>query len=195
MNRGRKKWWLILGVPVLGFALAPLPGLGLVFPIRDMAFGHPQWAHGSQPPKFVGLWVRDELVKHDFRGKAFYLLPDGRVAGMAGMTRRHWHFDNNTLFIDSVSMCGNCYAGNYTEAHTITFKSADELVAANKDKSEKRGITGTYRRFEITDALKAEVKRVQASDKYKSDENEDEWYRAYRILGAIEQFEAMSKYK
>ncbi|MEQ1823776.1 MAG: hypothetical protein ABL949_14810 [Fimbriimonadaceae bacterium] len=191
---GRKNWYLILGVPLLSFALAPFPfGMGMMFVVWDTVRGHPQWSHGSQPSKFVGLWVRDELVKHDFRGQAFYLLADGRVAGMAGMTRRHWHFDNNTLFVDSVSMCGNCYSGNLTTAHTIAFKGTDQLAAANKDTSAKRGITGTYRRIEITPALKAELNIVRTSEKYKSDELEDEWYRARYVLEAIEQFETMSK--
>lgn len=185
---GRKEWYFIIGVPLLSFAFAPFPGLGFGSNIRDILRGHPGWAHGSHPQKFVGLWIREEFVKHDFQGQAFYLMVNGRVAGRTGMTMRSWHFDRNTLFVDSFSTCGNCYAGNLTTAHTIMFTAPDQMVAASKDASAKRGITGTYRRVEITDALKTEMKRLVNADKYL-----DEWYKARAILGAIEQFEVMSK--
>src|SRR5438105_5040543 len=107
-RRGRNKMYFIIGVPLLCIALAPFPlGLGMIYPIRDILRGHPQWPHGAQPLNFVGLWIRDESVMYDFVGQAFYLMPDGRFAGLSGMTERRWHFDKNYLFIDSVSRCGN----------------------------------------------------------------------------------------
>jgi hypothetical protein len=184
---GSKIWYFIIGVPLLSFAFAPFPGLGLGSNIRDILRGHPGWAHGSHPQKFVGLWIRDDLVRHDFRGQAFYLLADGRVAGMAGMTERRWHYDDDRLFIDSVSRCGNCYDGQHTAEHAVTFSGADKMTAINADKSATRGIMGTYNRVEITDTLKSKMNHLAKSNKY-----DEEWDGARVVLAAIKQFELMS---
>ena len=187
---GRNKWCFILGVPLLSFALAPFPlGCGMIYPIGDTLRGHPQGAHGSQPQNFVGLWIREETVMYDFLGQAFYLMPDGRFAGMGGMTQRRWHFDDNRLFIDSVSRCGNCYRGNVTTEHDIKFVDADQMIVTNQDKLAKRGIAGKYRRVEITGALKSEMSRLEEST------NEGESFKARTVLRAIEQFEILSKLK
>jgi hypothetical protein len=170
------------------FALAPFPlGLGMIYPIRDHLRGHPEGPHGTQPRNFVGLWIREESVKYDFLGQAFYLMPDGRFAGMPGMTKRRWHFDDDCLYIDSVSLCGNCYQGNVTSEHTIKFIAADHLLVTNRNMNVKRGITGQYRRVEITDAFKSELSRLEES----SDEGES--FKARSALRAIEQFEILSK--
>jgi hypothetical protein len=186
---GRNKWYLIVGVPLLWFVLAPfsLFGCGMIYPIMDTLRGHPQGAHGSHPQKFAGLWIRDEYVEFDFLGQAFYLLPEGRFAGMMGMTERRWHFDDNCLFIDAVSRCGNCYAGNVTTEHTIRFDGADQLLVTNKDKNATRGIAGRYRRVEIDAALKKEMtQRAKSTD-------DEQSFKARMVLQAIDQFEHLSK--
>lgn len=185
---GRNKWYFIVGVPLLSFALAPFPlGCGMIYPIGDTLRGHPQGTHGTQPQNFVGLWIREETVMYDFLGQAFYLMPDGRVAGMMGMTETRWHFDDDCLFTDSVSHCGNCYQGNVTDVHTIEFAGADQMIVTNMVKNDKRGIAGKYRRVEINSALKSEMSRLKES----SDESES--FKAHTVLRAIEQFEILSK--
>lgn len=187
---GRNKWCFIVGVPLLCFALAPFPlGCGMIYPISDTLRGHPQGPHGAQPQNFVGLWIRDEAVMYDFLGQAFYLMPDGRFAGMGGMTERRWHFDDNCFFIDSVSRCGNCYQGNVTDEHTIRFIGADQLFVTNRDEDANRGIAGKYRRVEINGALKSEMSRLKDSV------NEGESFKAHTVLRALEQFELLSKLK
>ena len=187
---GRNKWCFIIGVPLLCFALAPFPvGCGMIYPIRDTLRGHPQGTHGTQPPNFVGLWIREETVMYDFFGQAFYLMPSGRLAGMTGMTETRWHFDDNCLFVDAVSRCGNCYQGNVTDKHTVKFVGADRMIVTNKDKNEETGIAGNYRRVEITNALRSQMNRLHDSS------NDVERFKARTVLRAIEQFETLSKLK
>lgn len=183
---GRNKMCFILGMPVL-FALAPFPGFGMFFPIRDALRGHPEGPHRTQPQKFVGLWIRDKSVIYDFLGQSFYLMSDGRFAGMSGMTARRWHFDNNCLFIDSVSLCGNGYQGNVTTEYSINFVDADQLIVTNRNETAMRGISGRYRRVEITGALKAELSRLEKS------KDEGVSFKARSELMAIKQFENLSK--
>jgi len=186
----RKKWHFIVGVPLFSYALAPFPlGCGMIYPIRDTLRGHPERPHGTQPQNLVGLWIRDEPVMYDFLGQSFYLMPDGKFAGMSGMTVRRWHFDDSRLFIDSVSRCGNCYQGNVTTDHTIRFVGADYLFVTNRDMNAKRGIRGKYRRIEVDSALKSEMSRLQDSP------DEGESFKARTVLGAIEQFETLSSLK
>jgi hypothetical protein len=185
---GRYKIVFIVGVPLLGFALAPFPlGLAMIYPIRDSLRGHPEGPHGVQPAKFVGLWICDESVMYDFVGQAFYLMPDGRFAGMPGMTVRRWHYDNDCLFIDSVSRCGNCYRGNVTTEHTIKSLGADQLVVTNRNEGAKRGIAGRYRKVEITGALKSELSLLKEST------DEGVSFKARTLERVIGQFENLSK--
>jgi len=187
---GKNKWYFIVGVPLLSFALAPFPlGCGMIYPIRDTLRGHPQGTHGTQPQNFVGLWIREETVIYDFLGQAFYLMPDGRIAGMMGMTETRWHFDDDCLFTDSVSHCGNCYQGNVTDVHTIEFVGADQMIVTNKDKNAERGIAGKYRRVDITSALKSEMNSLEDSS------NDVERFKSRTVLRVIEQFENLSKLK
>jgi hypothetical protein len=191
-----RKWTLrnwayfIVGLLLLGFAFAPLPiGLGMMYPITDALRGHPVGPHGAQPKNLVGLWVREESVMYDFVGQAFYLMPDGRLAGMSGMTTRRWHFDEGRLFVDSVSRCGNCYRGNVTAEYTIRFSGPDQLLVNNTDKNGRRGIAGKYRRVGVTGALKSRMSRLaKATD-------EAESFRGRMVLKAIENFEALSQFK
>ncbi len=186
----RYKVFFIVGVPLLFFALTPFPlGCGMIYPIRDTLRGHPQGSHGTQPQKLVGLWIRDESMTFDFLGQAFYLMPDGRFAGMPGLTERRWHFDDNTLFIDSVSRCGNCYQGNITTEHTIRFVGADQLFVTSRNKKAQRGVAGKYQRVETTDALKSNMARLQES------KDEGESFKSLSVLRAIKQFENLSKLK
>lgn len=185
----KRKWYFIVGVPLLWFALAPfsLFGCGMIYPIVDTLRGHPEGAHGSHPPKFAGLWIRDESIEFDFVGQAFYLLPDGRFAGMTGMTERRWHFDDGRLFIDSVSRCGNCYQGNLTAEHTVRFEGADVLFVTNARKAATRGIMGRYRRFKVDEDLKSRLTHLaKATDEPKS-------FRGRMALTAIERFELYSR--
>jgi hypothetical protein len=186
-SRGRM--YFIVGVPLLCAALAPFPGCGLMYPIRDTLRGHPQGPHGTQPKNLVGFWIREESVMYDFLGQAFYLMPDGRFAGMRGMTVRRWHFDDDRLFIDSVSRCGNCYRGNVTAEHTIRFVGAEQLVVTNRDENAKRGVGGKYRRVEIDDALRSEMSRLSEST------DDGESFKARTVLRAIEHFETLSQFK
>jgi len=163
--------------------------MGMIYPIKDSLRGHPQKPHGTQPPKFVGFWIREETVMFDFVGEAFYLMPDGTFAGRSGMTSRHWHFDNNRLFVDSISRCGNCDRGNVTTEYTVNFVDSEQLLITNRDKSAKRGIGGTYRMVKITDDLKANLARMQES------KDEDKSFKARCAIAAIEQFESLSNLK
>lgn len=186
----RNKMYFIVGVPLVCFALAPFPiGCGMIYPISDNLRGHPQKPHGAQPQHFVGLWIREESVMYDFLGQAFYLMPDGRFAGMQGMTVRRWHFDDECLFIDSVSRCVNCYQGNVTTEHTTKFNGADQLYITNRNENTTRGLAGNYLRVEITNELKSDLS-LQAESK-----DEGESFKARCVLRAIEQFETLSGQK
>lgn len=187
----RNKWTLIIGTLLLGFVLVPFPiGMGMIYPIRDVLRGHPEGAHGTQPERFVGLWIREEAVRFDFQGQAFYLMPNGLVAGLNGMSSRRWHYDNNKFFTDTVSRCGNCYAGNITSAFKIEFRGNDEMVATNLDKETTRGIGGRYRRVEITDALKVEMKSLSDSE----DENLNSKGRnVLRVIEAVGNYRKASR--
>lgn len=177
-----------IGVPLLCIGFGPFPyGCGLAYPIMDNLRGHPDRPHGNQPRQFVGLWVRDESVIFDFQGQAFYLLPDGRVAGMQGMTVRRWHVDKDRFFVDSVSRCGNCYRGNVTAEYNVAFKGPSEMVVKNRDASVTRGIMGTYHKVSITDALRSDLNRRKDS------KNESESFKAIHLLRVIEHCESMRK--
>lgn len=185
----RHLWFFIIGAPLVGFALGPFPGLGMIYRITDSLRGHPQGPHGTQPARFTGLWVRDESVLYDFLGQAFYLMPDGRFAGMRGMTERRWHFDANRLFIDAVSRCGNCYAGNVTTELKIVFKGDDEMTVIDGSVISQRGIVGRYRRFEITDHLRLDLTLLAEST------DEEESFKARCVLRAIKDSESLSKFE
>jgi hypothetical protein len=183
----RHKWWLIVGAPLLWIVLAPFPtGLGMIYPIWDILRGHPAGRHGAQPQNLVGFWIRDEVEMYDFLGTAFYLMPDGRFAGMPGMTVRRWHFDDDRLFVDAVSRCGNCYRGSATTQYTIQLVGADRLLVTPVDKDADRGIGGSYLKVEINPALRSRMGRLEKSVE------EDESFRARTVLMAIEQHEVMS---
>lgn len=159
----------------------------MIYHISDFFRGHPQGYHGTQPARFVGLWVRDESVIYDFLGQAFYLMPDGRFAGMRGMTERRWHFDADRLFIDAVSRCGNCYAGNVTTELKVELKGEHEISVTSGSENPKRGILGTYRRVEITEAIRADLaRRLESTDEVES-------FKARCVLSAIEDFEWHSR--
>ncbi len=113
-------------------------------------------------------------------------MTDGQFAGAPGMTLRRWHFDNSHLFVDSVSLCGNCYHGNVTNEYTTKFVGTDQLLITNQNKSAKKGIAGLYRRFKITSALKLDLDRLKDSP----DENQS--FKARSVLNAIEHFENLS---
>lgn len=180
--------YFIVGVPLLCFTFAPFPfGCGVIYPIRDSLRGHPEGKHGTHPQKFVGLWVRNEVEIYDFHGQAFYLMPDGQIADMGGMTERRWHFDKEVLFVDSVSHCGTCYHGNVTTEYTSQFLGADELRISNRNRDAVRGVSGVYHRVEITHSLKSEMGALKES----KDENES--FKARMVLMAIERFEILSK--
>jgi len=186
----RKKWYFVTGVLFLSLLLAPFPlGCGMIYPIADKLRGHPQGRHGSQPQQFVGLWIREEVIEYDFLGQAFYLMPDGMFAGMPGMTLRRWHFDDERLCIDAVSRCGNCYQGNVTTELSVRFVGSDQMILEDTNKYIKRGIVGKYRKLNVTDELKAELKRQMRST------NETDFFKARSILRAIEHFEGLSKVK
>lgn len=175
-----------IGVPLLCVGFGPFPyGCGLGYPILDRLRGHPDEPHGTQPPSFVGLWVHDQPIPFDFQGQAFYLLPDGRVAGMQGMTVRRWHFDKDRFFVDSVSRCGNCYRGNVTAEYNVAFKGPSEIFVTNRDVSVTRGIRGTYHKVTITDSLRSDLNRRKDS------KNESESFKARHVLRVIEHFESM----
>jgi len=185
---GRKKVFLFVASLPIGFVLAPFPiGMGLIYPIRDHLRGHPQGRHGTQLPKFVGLWVRDNTIAHDFVGQSFYLMPDGRFAGMTGLTERRWHFDDKRLFIDAVSHCGNCYQGNVTAAFTTKFLDPDRLLVTNQNKDATKGIGGLYRRVKITDGLKSKLNQLQVSGDDASS------FKAWQEFKVIEMFDLISK--
>jgi len=187
---GRNKLYFIVAVPLVAFALAPFPiGCAMIYRITDTLRGHSERPHGTQPRNLVGLWIRKKAVMYDSLGEAFYLMPDGRVAGRAGMTRRYWHFDEGHLFIDSVSTCGNCYRGTITKEHTIRFLGPDRLAIAGRDKGSNREMGGEYARVSVNEDLKARMRRLQNS------ENEEEWFKARVVLQTVEQFEAMTEPK
>lgn len=166
----------------VGFLLSPVIS-PYFYAIRDQLRGHPQGAHGTHPQNFVGLWVREETVMYDYRGQAFYLMPDGRIAGTQGMTFRRWHFDNNTFFLDSWPGCGNAFRGVETTERTAEFSGPDVLLIADKSSAAKKGVVGKYRRVKITEALKSELDLLQKS------ENEEESFKARCRLNAIEHYE------
>ena len=120
---------------------------------------------------------------YDYTGQAFFLMTDGKIAGTQGMTFRRWHFDNNTLFLDSWSGCGNCYHGVQTTERTAEFSGPDALLITDKTGAAKKGVVGKYRRVEITEALKSELGLLQKS------ETEEESFKARCTFNAIEQFE------
>lgn len=185
---GRNKWYFIVGLPLVSFVLAPFPlGMGMIYGITDTLRGHPQSAHGTMPKNLVGFWMREESDKPFAHPPAFYLMPDGRLAGIGGMTSRRWHFDDKTLFVDAVSHCGNCYAGNVTSAHSISFDGPDRMLIVQKNGDKERGIMGHYRRVENTDALRAEMTLLKESDDFET------FARAGRVLRAITQYENLSK--
>ncbi len=177
-----RRWIYLVAFLAVGFLLLPIIE-PYFFSIRDQLRGHPQGAHGTHPQKFVGLWVREETVMYDFTGQAFYLMPDGKIAGTQGMTFRRWHFDNNTLFLDSWSGCGNCYHGVQTTERTAEFSGPDALLITDKTGAAKKGVVGKYRKVKITEALKSELDLLRKS------ENEEESFKARCMQNAIEHYE------
>lgn len=145
-----------------------------------------QGRHGTLPDRFVGLWVRDTKIEFDTLGQAFYLMPDGRFAGMPGMTVRRWHFDGNTFFVDSVSRCGNCYQGNVTSEASATFSDPDHMILVSRDKGQTKGFVGHYRRIQITKELKDLMAKQSES------EDDEISFRARMVKKVIEHQEALS---
>lgn len=186
----KRKWYFILGVPLLWFILAPfsLFGCGMIYPIVDTLRGHPEGPHGTHPARFAGMWIRDKVIEYDFLGQAFYLMPSGRLAGMMGLTERRWHFDDDRLYVDAVSRCGNGYQGNVTTTYKVKFVGDDQIVVANEGKDATRGIQGTYRRVRIDAGKKAELTQLAKADGA-------EGFRSRMVLQAIESFEILSKLK
>ncbi len=180
-GRGRR-WIYLVAFLAVGFLLLPIIE-PYFYAIRDQLRGHPQGAHGTHPQKFVGLWVREETVMYDYRGQAFYLMPDGKIAGTQGMTFRRWHFDNNTFFLDSWPGCGNAFRGVETTERTAEFSGPDTLLITDKTGATERGVVGKYRRFKITEALKSELGLLRKS------ENEEESFKARCTVNAIEHYE------
>lgn len=176
------RWINAAAFLAVGFLLLPIIE-PYFYAIRDHLRGHPKGAHGTHPQKFVGLWVREETVMYDYRGQAFYLMPDGKIAGTEGMTFLRWHFDNNIFFLDSWSGCGNGYMGVQTTERTAEFSGRDALLISDKSGGAKKGVLGKYRRVKITEALKSELDLLQKS------ENEEESFRARCTLSAIEHYE------
>ncbi len=194
-TQSRRRWvqrgkiFAVVGLPtLLVLAFFSLFGLGpFVYPITDALRGHPHGRHGTQPLKFIGLWVRDETVEYDSFGQAFYLTSDGRFAGSMGMTERRWHFDKGHFYVDSISHCGNCNHGNITTEASVTFTDADHMTLSSKDTVEGRGLVGHYRRVQITPDYTALVAKQMDS------EDDTTSFRARSVERAIQHFEFLSK--
>jgi hypothetical protein len=187
MRSGAGKKW-VYSIAILAFGVVTLPVTAPMFYLTtDYLRGHPQGRHGAQPEHLVGLWSRDVTVESDFLGQAFYLMPDGRLVGTPGLTFRRWHFDNNKLYVDSVSMCGNCFQGNVTTERLVSFESVDRINISDPNGEVRSGIVGKYSRVVISPQFKAELRKREES------ESEKESFKARRMLMVIEHFERLTK--
>ncbi|MCH7904193.1 MAG: hypothetical protein IH944_06450 [Armatimonadetes bacterium] len=115
-----------VAVPAL-FVLAPFPGMGMIYSIVDPLRGHPHRPHGTQPNNFVGMWMQEEPEMYGFRASAFILESDSQVADGPGMSFRRWHVDKGSFFVDHMSRCGNCFAGNQTGRYDYEFDGDDRM--------------------------------------------------------------------
>lgn len=175
----------IVAAPFLWFVLAPFPGLGLIYSITDPLRGHPHSKHGTQPTKFVGLWVQEVTKEFGSKEKAFFLMDNWDVADIPSTSQRTWHYDDGRLVIDSVSGCGNCYSGIVTGEYTVTFDGADRMELTHVDGHDHHYF-GWYRRVEITDALREAIEQQMRS------ESDLEARQAKMVMFAIEQYEHKS---
>lgn len=182
----KNMWLYLVAFMAIGFLFSPAFS-AFYFPIRDQLRGHPQADHGTHPEKFVGLWVRDEVNLYDSMGQAFYLMSDGRVAGTSSMRFRRWHFDANTLYIDSWSGCGNSYKGVETTELSVNFNGPSLLRISSRSGSATKGVGGTYRRVIVNEALKSDLEHRQMSG------DEKQRFKARMMLDAVRQFEVLSK--
>ncbi len=167
-NRKRARWILftVIGVPCLLFVLAPFPGMAMIYAITDPLRGHPSWEHGEHPAEFEGLWVNEEPVDFGFDHNVISFSPGGQMPNY-GMTRRKWHADRETLYIDGVSGCGNCYRGVRTQTLEVEFDGADRMRLTRREPSrDDRGIGGWYVRTPITDDLKQRMTLQAEVDDY-----------------------------
>ncbi len=162
-------------------------GLGLL--MWDTLRGHPKWRHGTQPTKFVGLWVRDGAATSPNVAQAFYVMPDRILADLDGLRQRLWHCENSRLFIDTYSLCGNAYPGTTTSEYSTKFVGPDQLLIENRENKVRDPFAGRYRRWEITDQLRSYLLLLQDS------KDDAASIKAYRILKTINRFDRFSKLK
>lgn len=173
----------IIGVPCLWFVLAPFPGMAMVYAITDPLRGHPNWEHGEHPSEFEGLWVNEKPVEFGFDQDVVSLAAGGKMPGY-GMTRRKWHSEKGTLYIDGVSGCGNCYCGVMTQTLTVEFDGPDRMRLSRRPQANNdRGIGGWYVRTPITKELKQTMEKQAELEDYVLSS------QARSVLEAIDFFE------
>lgn len=176
---------IVITLPILWFILMPFPGMGLIFAIIDPLRGHPHGPHGTQPEKFVGMWIQEEPEMYGFRSSAFILMDNSRVADGPGMSFRHWHVDNDRFFVDYMSRCGNCYAGNQTGEYEYEFDGSDRMKITHVEGTFNLRYKGWYRRVEVTDEFVRKMEELEKSD-YDAIGSQARW-----ALFAIEQYESI----
>lgn len=188
--KSRKKIWVFVVVGIYACLTWCAPVLSAYYVrMRDQLRGHPYAAHGTHPEKFAGLWVRDHVVLDDPKGQAFYLMSDGRMAGRSNNTRRRWHFDANTLYIDFVYRDTGDFSGVHTTEFFATFDGPNSLRIWSRSGSATKGIGGTYRRVIVNDALKPDLFSLMSSG------DEKQRFKARMMLDAVSEYEYLSKAK
>jgi hypothetical protein len=146
--------YCVVGLPVAYFILGPFPGMGCGFPIVDALQGHPARKHGTHPKDFLGLWIKEEPVEFGHVANSLYFLANGEFARTNGTLRRTWHYDEEVLYLDHVSGCGNCYRGVVTEKVTVYRQGNTRMrLVPWKDQGYSREIEGWYRRTDVTREL------------------------------------------
>lgn len=159
---------ICLVFPVIA-VLAPFPGCGLIYSITDPLRGHPHRAHGTQPEKFLGMWMQENPVEYGFRAASFILLDDSNIADGPGMSFRRWHVEGDTFYGDYMSRCGNCYAGNRTAEYRYEFDSPDRMRLAHIEGTYNLRYSGWYKRTDITEELLGQLIEMREDRDKRSD--------------------------
>lgn len=177
--------WAIV-CAALWFVLMPFPGAGMIYLITDTLHGHPHRPHGKHPQSLVGLWVKEEPVPFGMLANALSLTEKGKIGRSTGMSSYTWHCEGSRLSIDSISHCGNCYAGTVTQPFEVKFEGTDRVLLTPLGRPHGHGVEGWYRLTTITPELRREMQRRLDTARLDPASDDVEYSLARSVIDAID---------